>query len=207
MKTQKFIASLVISSVLLYILTVVILANLNPGYSHINDLVSELGKSGAPFNYLLNIVLMISGISIIMLGWIIYKFIRKSSTLIFACISLALFGVSIFLGGVFPCDQSCLEPTTYSGYLHAITGMPAMITAPLSFILLGKSFKSDSHFNPVSKTVYWLGIFCIVAMLSSATIFPYFNLIGLGQRIAAFFQVAVPFIIAYKLFSYHVQSE
>ena len=204
MKTEKFIASLVISSVASYILAVLFLARLNPGYNHYHNLVSELGRYGAPYNYVLNIVLMISGISIIALAGIIYKLFSNSRTLIVGCISLALFGASVVLGGVFPCDQNCLVPISASGYLHAITGMPAMITAPLSFILIGKLFKSEPHFISVSKPIYWLGILSIFAMIASVAIFPYFNLIGLGQRIAAFFQLAVPFIIAYKLFDFHI---
>lgn len=207
MKKEKLIPAAVIGSVISYILVVVILGWLRPGYDHTTELVSDLGKSGALYNYVLNIALVISGISLLLMAWLIYKLIPNSRILKYAVISFGLFAVSVICGGIFPCDESCLVPTSYSGFLHAITGMPAMLTAPLAFILFGIVLKTIPHFAPISKIVYWLGITSIFAMIASAVIFPYFNLMGLGQRIAAVFQLAVPFIIAYKLFSYQIQAE
>jgi hypothetical membrane protein len=207
MKKEKLIPAAVIGSVISYILVVLILGWLRPGYDHTTELVSDLGKSGALYNYVLNIVLVISGISLLLMAWLIYKLIPNSRILKYAVISFGLFAVSVICGGIFPCDESCLVPTSYSGFLHAITGLPAMLTAPLAFILFGIVLKTIPHFAPISKIVYWLGITSIFAMIASAVIFPYFNLMGLGQRIAAVFQLAVPFIIAYKLFSYQIQAE
>lgn len=207
MKKEKLIAATVIGSVVAYILTVLILGWLTPDYNHVTHLISELGKSGAPFNYILNAVLMVSGISLLLMAWTINKLAPKSRILKYAIILLGLFGISVMCGGIFPCDENCLVPTSYSGYLHAITGMPAILTAPIAFILFGIAFKAIPHFAPISKTVYWLGIISIFAMIASALIFPYYNLMGLGQRVAAFFQLAVPFVIAYKLFNLNVHTE
>ncbi|WP_411028816.1 DUF998 domain-containing protein [Spongiimicrobium sp. 3-5] len=204
MRKEKIIAALVIGCILSYVLSVLVLAHIKPEYNHFTDLVSELGRSGEPFNYVLNMVLILSGIGLMLMAWSISKLISTSKTSKYATISMGLFGVSVLCGGIFTCDSSCLAPTSYSGFLHAITGMPAVITAPTAFILFGRTFRSSPHFVSISAIVFWLGIASIFAMVASAVIFPYINLMGLGQRIAAIFQLTVPFIIAYKLFSYPI---
>ena len=60
----KIISGFVMVSVIAYTVAVIVLGHLNPGYSHVADLVSELGGTGSPYNFVLNITLMISGISL-----------------------------------------------------------------------------------------------------------------------------------------------
>jgi len=198
---SKNISIGVILGVFSYIFSVIILGSIKPDYSHIRDLVSELGETGSPFNFILNISLVFSGLVLIGLGIELHKEISKNSTKHrIGYICLALFGLSVICGGLFPCDKGCTEPVTISGYLHAITGIPAMITAPLSFVLIGLQMEKNQQWKSLYPIIFWGGILSIPAMILSATVFPYYGLTGLGQRIAGSFQLLIPVFLSLRLY-------
>ena len=200
---QKWIGIFTVICILSYIGSIVLLGSLNDDYSHVQNLVSELGKPSMPYNFVLNITLVVSGVSLLTLAYYLNRILPKSKAQSIGTISLGLFGFSVIAGGLFPCEIDCMTPSTISGYLHAYLGMPTLITAPLSFIALGISMRATRQFNNLSELSIGLGILCFLALVASFTLFSQLNLTGLGQRIAAFFQLSVPFLISLHIINYH----
>ncbi len=196
---QNAIAIAVLISVTFYLSSVLWLGQHQKDYNHFIDLVSELGKREMPYSYVLNSTLVLSGMSLICLAVLLFYRLEESRTRIIGIISLGLFGLSVFFGGTFPCEGDCLHPTTTSGYLHAILGLPAVITAPLAYILIGKSMGSSDQFRVISDLIRWLGWCTALAMIAAMSIFPNLGLVGLGQRVGALFQLAVPLVISIRL--------
>ncbi len=199
----KWIGLFTIICILSYIVSIAFLGIVNDNYNHTQNLVSELGKPNMNYNFVLNVTLIISGISLIFLAYYLKEILPKSITRDLGTIALGLFGLSVVFGGVFPCEVNCMNPTTTSGYLHAYLGMPTIITAPLSFIGLSRSMKNSLQLRGISNAALWLGILTIIASLASFTLFLKLDLVGLGQRITAFFQLSVPFLIAIKIIKPH----
>ena len=195
----KWIGLFIVSCILFYIGSIAFLGSINDNYNHTLNLVSELGKPNMRFNFVLNITLIMSGISLITMAYYLKKVLPESKARKIGVVSLSLFGLSVISGGLFPCEIDCMNPTTTSGYLHAYLGIPTIITSPLSFIALSRSMKTSQQFQSLSNISLWLGILACIALLASFTLFPEINLIGLGQRFTAFFQLSVPLLIAIKI--------
>ena len=196
---EKWVGLFAIICILLYIGSIAILGSMNNNYDHTVNLISELGKPNMKYNFILNTTLVFSGISLITMAYYLKRALPKSRARKVGVISLGLFGLSVISGGLFPCEIDCMNPTTTSGYLHAYLGLPTNITSPLSFIALSRSMKTSQQFQPLSNISLWLGILSCITLATSFTLFPELNLIGLGQRVAVFFQLSVPFLISIKI--------
>ena len=203
----KLTAIAVILSISAYVVSTVYLAQLNEGYSHLRHFVSELGKPNMPLHDLLNFSLIAIGLSFWGMAYVLYRILGWSKFTTPGITFLALFAGTIFFEGIFPCEGDCMNPSTLSGFIHGIVGLPAIVFSPLATIYLSKGMRNDGHFRDIWKVCYLLGILTAVAMLLAMTVFPYLDLMGLGQRIGVFFMFIVPIIYSIKLLSYYQYLE
>ena len=99
-----------------------VLGLIQPGYSHIEDYISELGATGAPYAWLMNslgtitVGILLSGFSIAF-----WRVMRPGVLVTIGSLLLAVAGLAFVGVGLFPCDAGCgLESpsTTMQRYIH-----------------------------------------------------------------------------------------
>jgi hypothetical protein len=107
-------------------------ASLHPDYSHLRQLMSELGEEGRPFAGLVNIWFAISSLLLVGFGLAMAASLPRSSL---AAVATTLFLVWAGLGigtALFACDPGCAGKTL-SGWLHWLLGeiaAAAMLPVP-----------------------------------------------------------------------------
>lgn len=77
-----------------------------PGYSHITNYASELGAAGAPYPWLFNGSIVLVGAAALLAASLLPKAFQQIGTnrlwSVLTAIALALWGVSMVMGGMFP---------------------------------------------------------------------------------------------------------
>ena len=83
---------------------------LRPGYSHLHQLMSELGATNSPNAMLMNAAGFVApGLLLVLFAVILAKrfTLSRSFWSISGCLLIGLFGAGLALAGVFPCDAGC----------------------------------------------------------------------------------------------------
>jgi len=121
------------------ILSVLICGFFYSDYSHLSQLISELGESKNPYGLIMNIFgFMIFGISIILFSLAIYKTFPKKKLILIARILLSITGIFIVLLGFFPIDTSTV--------MHNISALIAFSSAMFCQLIMGAvSFSRDTE--------------------------------------------------------------
>lgn len=191
---------LVLASIFSYYAAMIYLGSINPGYSHLTEYVSELGKPHLPSHGLLNSALLFLGISFACFAYALKQVFADSEYARPASLWTFVFALTLFVEGLFPCEgTSCTEPSTFSGYMHIIAGLPAIFAAPLANYRIAQAVQSSPHFLHLAALLMWLAKLGIVAIIISVVIFPLLGLSGLGQRVGVAFIFSIPVIVAFKL--------
>lgn len=198
---NKIVSIGTLSGVVYYLASLFVLGSIREDYSHIRNFVSELGEIDSPHSMVLNFALIISGIMLFLFAYRLHKSISNGEGSKLGPIFLGYFGFAVLIGGLFPCDEGCIELRTLSGYMHAVIGLPVMIANPASFLLFTKRMRLDPNWSSLASFSKVCGIIIIPLFIASATIFPMLDLIGLGQRLTIVFQLLWVSVIAIKLFS------
>ncbi|MEJ2446093.1 MAG: DUF998 domain-containing protein [Exilibacterium sp.] len=137
---------------------------LYPGYSHINQAMSELGAVGAPTNiispvinnYPLGLLFIVFGISI----WASFPLskLAKSSALL-----IILHGIGSITAGYFSCDVGCNPETPSSSQvLHNLSSLVMF----LSLCLAGFLWVYLSSKLLCSKSFAWFSLICTLIALA-----------------------------------------
>jgi hypothetical membrane protein len=103
---RKLLALALIAISALYYLGLLAGAATYPGYSHVTNYASELGAAEAPYPWLFNFSIILSGASAIV-GALTFPVVFKGlgarrAWAIAAAVALALWGASMIMGGLFP---------------------------------------------------------------------------------------------------------
>lgn len=160
---------------LLFTLTFIICAWLRSEYSHMHQLISELGATGTPNADFMNFVGFIpSGIMISVFGvsqvWLLPNhIIFRISTALFI-----LFGMGVVAAGVFSCDEGCPPQGSFENMIHYQVSGPAFLCAYTGILLLGIGFRR----LPLWR---WLWKYSVISALLSIV----FN-IGLVNSLESF---------------------
>lgn len=140
---------------------------LYPGYSHVNQAMSELGASGAPTHFIspiinnfpLGILFIVFGIAVIK-RFPAHPLSKISGALIF------VHGLGSIAAGYFSCDAGCRpESPSISQILHSIAGMVMLLTLLLAnglWIYLGKKLLHNT----------WFSIFSLLCTLLAISVIP-----------------------------------
>lgn len=185
--TSKGIALGAIVACLMFWITLVLAGSLTPGYSHIQNMISELGAVGAPYPWLNAYLGMLPfALALIALGVIIVRGFRPGLTAWLSGIFTVLSGLGFLLAALTHCDLGCKESELLSANLHFLgagIGFNAMRFSPLVLGLraFGSADRRGLYFFALSTTVaYWIALFFLSGMVESL------RLIGPGfwQRVA-----------------------
>ncbi len=178
MSTEKIRALLWAGIVVpvLYFGTLIVASLLYPGYSHASQYASELGSATARYPAVFNTGIMLNSLAVILAGFGFFFAIRRlgGNTLLAALtgLTLFLFGIATFMGGMFP-----MPDERHGGYGLGL----ALQLTPL-FLALGlwrrRSLRGLSIFLLVMFVV--MGIFFAI-MMGGGSLVTRAN-VGLFQR-------------------------
>ncbi len=193
----------VIIASLAYPLTVWVLGLQGEGYSHVRDHISELGVAGLPFAWVLRAVLVTDAVLVLGLAWAVRESIGDPAGHPWAHRLLALFGVALLVGGLFPCDVDC-EPTSLAGTLHVLNAVPSLVATIGAPFVMSRKLAEDPRLSVFATLSLVLGALVVAALVAAMSAFPALGLIGLGQRVVLAFQLC--FYVLVGLSVVHVNA-
>ncbi|WP_339483094.1 MULTISPECIES: DUF998 domain-containing protein [unclassified Pseudomonas] len=167
------------------LLGVALTARAYPGYSHLDQAMSQLGAVGAPthsFSAWVNNFAL--GVLFVLFAVGVARRFKASRMALFSAALILIHGLASFTAGYFSCDQGCapVQPSV-SQQSHNLAGLVMFISLTLAGVLwtfLGKPLLSSSRFAMFSAICVVLAIVTVVLM---ATALADGHLFGLYQRI------------------------
>ena len=103
---RKLLPPALIAITALYYFGLIAGAAVYPGYSHVTNYASELGAAAAPYPWLFNLSIILAGVAAIVAGLAMPGALASAGAsrgwAIAAAICLALWGVAMVMGGLFP---------------------------------------------------------------------------------------------------------
>lgn len=124
---------------ILFWLMVIVNGLIYPGYSHVNQFISELGAMEAPLAFLINYAGIIPfGIGIFLHSLYTFKYGPSNKSRFTTLIFLAISGLLFVVAGLYNCDVRCsFEDISTEGLIHNIAAMFAFLLAVLAMISFG----------------------------------------------------------------------
>lgn len=155
-----------------------------PGYSHVDQMISELGGADATRPWIQNTNFVVFGLSVIGLAVALAQETPKAApaALLLGC--LGLFGT--LLEGVAHCDSGCLGTTT-EGVVHLASGLLGFVSGVVGLFLFARLWKADRLWGDHVNVTRW----CARAALAGLLLFIASGMVGattvdgLAQRIFA----------------------
>ena len=173
---------------IIFALIILIAGYMYPNYSHVNQVISDLGAVDSPVKDFMNFAgFMLFGLSVMAFAVGVYK-IRKTNL---GKIISALFfigGLSMFLVGVFPSDAPCPQgprfcppPTATSG-LHELATVGQFPFLFAAFILLVVDTRNEKSMKYYFAVAGVMGL--LIAYFANLWINADSNiLVGVNQRV------------------------
>jgi hypothetical protein len=171
----------------LYTVLVVVCGALRPGYSHVGQLISELGARGTTHAGLLNLAGAIpAGALIAGFAAATLSVLRLGRRAILAGCLFMFYGLGMITFGIVPCDPGCPSPgpaSTLPGTIHSGVALAASVAAVAGIGLWAwefrqrPAFRNLSRFSALSSAAGLAFLITFMASLHSRAV------IGLWQRL------------------------
>ena len=132
-RTTKWLIAAGLLAPPLDVLVTAWLGALDPQYSHVRNVISELGEEGRPYAGVFAAWCVLFGLLLAGFAAAVRRALRRDSRSRAAAGALLVIGVCSILSGVFPCDPGCAG-RTFSAKVHYGVGYVAtlaIIAAPL----------------------------------------------------------------------------
>lgn len=129
-----------------------------PGYSHVDDFISELGATGSPHGRLVNLGGFLPvGICLTLFAALAARVAPRSRLRLFGFAGLALFTLSYATIAFFPCDLGCPPASpSLSQTVHNFAGLLGYLGAPIGLVLLAFAARRW----PGAALLFPLGLVC-----------------------------------------------
>lgn len=170
---------------LLFAAVVGVCGALRPGYSHINQFISELGATGTIHATLMNFAgfvaafLLIAGFGIATV-WLI----PHSARSILAGGLITFFGLGIALAGIFHCDPGCPQHgASLAATIHDRISIAAFLACIAGIGLFASHFRRTPAFRPLWKYSAASSVASLVFLGLLASSLDPRHLTGLWQRL------------------------
>jgi len=172
-----------------------------PGYSHIDQAMSELHAVGSPIEKIAPLInhyplsILFAGFGFFVMSYFSSRAARFSGFLII------LHGVATLSAGYFPCDVGCApDSTSTSQVLHGLSGFVILLTlliAPAIWTFISKHELKIVWFGWLSASAVLLQFLMMFPVIDAITTG---EKVGLYQRLAYSVPLAWLFIFALVLF-------
>lgn len=156
-----------------------------PGYSHLNQAMSQLGAQGAPtqgFSAWINNLPL--GVFFVLCAVGVMRQLRASSLAVLSAGLILLHGLASFATGYFPCDQGCApDQPSFSQQMHNLAGLVMFLSLTLASLLwcfLSKRLLGSLGFGLFSIACSVLAVVTVILMAQAVEAG---HLFGLYQRI------------------------
>ena len=144
-----------------FIVAVVILGALTPGYSPIYHTISELGEKGAPYHQEASIVFIVTGLMIAIFGYGLHRSLPKRDHRVLSGLCVMIYALFDFVGsGVFPVDPGGAATTVTASYHVTLTvlGELAALAMPAAFLMDTDGLNGWERLRRFSKLTLALSI-------------------------------------------------
>ncbi len=196
MKNKKIDLYLAISGILVpifYLGLVIILGLLEPGYSHMTQMMSILGGVGGIRGFIFNFGISFIGLLIILFSLGLHKNINDKKGSKIGPILLILGGIGLIFSGIFHCNLNCTNvilERNFAGIMHVLFAFIAGMCLAISPFFIFARLRKDPKWKNYSKFTLITGIMAnvpgIIFWITLATVrFPAIQ--GLIQRLGIIF--------------------
>ena len=122
---------------------VILCAALRPEYSHVRQFMSELGESGGPHAWLMNLLGFIpSGLFLTAFGASLASLVPRTTLSVVAAGLIIVFGLGIAGAGVYSCDLGCpRRGLSVEATLHEVVSIIAFLAGVLGIALWAYRFR------------------------------------------------------------------
>ena len=175
------------AAVLVELLMIVIGGSQTPGYSHMDQYISELSQRGAPCQDWMNYAGMLPvGILVLSFLWAVRPFLIWNRRTWLGWLALAGVGVGYIVAAFTPCDCGCPFSGSTSQDIHTAIGFYHYGGAAAGLLLFGLSFRQSPRWKPLRAVTLTASVLAWIGGPGMLLVDPYK---GLLQRIAeaAFF--------------------
>jgi hypothetical membrane protein len=132
----------------IFIILVVVMGALYPGYSHLTNFISDLGALDAPRPHVQRLNFFQFGTGIAVLGLALYKGMERPSRIGLA-FQLTI-GLGIFLSGIFP--GHTFDPGSRATLLHNLVGVPAFLLIMIVPLVAGWGFRKREKWQDLARS-------------------------------------------------------
>ena len=166
-------------------LMVVVAGAFTPGYSHVTQLISELGARGSPQEWGVRFAgFLPAGVFLLAFCGFAYAALPRSLGVALGLLGLALYATGYVVAAAFPCDLGCRpdNPST-SQLIHNVGGLLGYLVAPAFMFSLARAARvwpSAGHLVVAGYAASGL------ALLGLLTLTPTSPVAGLSQRLIEF---------------------
>ena len=149
---------------------VTIAGAMNPGYSHINQAMSELGAKGSMTHVISPLINNFPlGILFIAFGLYIITTLRNSKLAICSGVMVLVHGIGSILAGYFSCDAGCQPASPSNSQIaHNLSGFTMFLSLTIAgwlWVYLGKRQLGSTFLS-------WFSFVCMVVALGAALMLP-----------------------------------
>jgi hypothetical membrane protein len=153
--------------------TVVFLAaSFRPGYSHVTNLISELGATGTPYAALMNYAGFVpAGMMLAALGVALAGILPRRRLALAGAVLVTLFGAGVAASGVISCDPGCPQGGgSFQNRMHDAIAPIAFLSLILGTAILGFHFRRIPAWRPLaaySLLTSAIALLCLIALANS----------------------------------------
>ncbi|MFW9997518.1 MAG: DUF998 domain-containing protein [Candidatus Odinarchaeota archaeon] len=143
------LASCGIAGPVLYMLQLIILGLLTPGYNHITDTMSILGGVGGIRATIFNTGLAVTGVLICLFAIGLHRGIKPGRGSFIGPLMLIIAGIGMVGAGYFHCDQGCenVLSFTFTGIMHSLTAFLTGVCASVAPLVIYLRLKNDPRWE------------------------------------------------------------
>lgn len=144
-----------------FMLSVIVLGSLTPGYSSVYNTISELGETGAPYGGYASSLFVVTGLMLASFGLIFHIKLPKRESGLTSGICIILYALADFVGsGLFPVDPGGAVVTVTASYHVTLTviGELAALAMPVLFLMETTGEQGWERMRKFSKIIVVLSI-------------------------------------------------
>lgn len=161
-----------IAGPLLFTVVVLVLGSLRPGYSHQQQLISELGVAGTPHASLMNSIgFVVAGLTIAVFGVALARVLPSGRLIKAAAVLVTTFGLGIAASGLMSCDLGCPQGEgSLENIAHNTIAPATFLCLIAAMAMLGvrfRDFPAWRHLSLFSLLSSATALFLLIALASS----------------------------------------
>ncbi len=163
------------------VIPVIVAGALTPNYSHVSQFISELGATGAPYEWWVRLAgFLPAGLLMLAFSFLAYIALPRSRQVTLSLAGLALYASGYLVASAFPCDLGCRPsaPST-SQLIHNAGGMVGYLVAPAFLFALARKARSWPGAGRLVVAGY---VASAVALVGLLTLSPSSDVVGISQR-------------------------